>query len=274
MQSGYKDQFRFHWFTLSPTMSREFLKGSSCETPRQDNRLMSKTQLLDRGQWANKLEFLLAVAGTLVGLGNLWRFPYLCYKNGGGENILIEGNHSAMALLWRLFYCTKSVSQSFSIVTDVDIQAWRPVWVTISVGCSNSSVATSLAFIGLVVNRLNLPPRQTKIRSYSWLSYDQVCLKRKPLSLFSPIRCIFSPICLVSAVLWYSHVPPGDRHGTVHISGVHYMLEVLLSVVWRLVGHIFVLCCVKLTDIINTHTSLPFNLSELAWGRAIFAFEN
>uniref|UniRef100_A0A672YP74 Transporter n=1 Tax=Sphaeramia orbicularis TaxID=375764 RepID=A0A672YP74_9TELE len=42
------------------------------------------TQLLDRGQWANKLEFLLAVAGTLVGLGNLWRFPYLCYKNGGG----------------------------------------------------------------------------------------------------------------------------------------------------------------------------------------------
>uniref|UniRef100_A0A672YPI4 Transporter n=1 Tax=Sphaeramia orbicularis TaxID=375764 RepID=A0A672YPI4_9TELE len=44
----------------------------------------TKAQLLDRGQWANKLEFLLAVAGTLVGLGNLWRFPYLCYKNGGG----------------------------------------------------------------------------------------------------------------------------------------------------------------------------------------------
>uniref|UniRef100_A0A8D3CKK1 Transporter n=1 Tax=Scophthalmus maximus TaxID=52904 RepID=A0A8D3CKK1_SCOMX len=44
----------------------------------------AKNQLLDRGQWANKVEFLLAVAGTLVGLGNLWRFPYLCYKNGGG----------------------------------------------------------------------------------------------------------------------------------------------------------------------------------------------
>lgn len=75
-------------FALFPTMSREFLKGSSRETPRQDNRLMSKTQLLDRGQWANKLEFLLAVAGTLVGLGNLWRFPYLCYKNGGGKSSL------------------------------------------------------------------------------------------------------------------------------------------------------------------------------------------
>ncbi|TKS71365.1 Sodium- and chloride-dependent GABA transporter 3 [Collichthys lucidus] len=65
-------------------MSREFLKGNSLETPGQDNNLAKKTQLLDRGQWANKLEFLLAVAGTLVGLGNLWRFPYLCYKNGGG----------------------------------------------------------------------------------------------------------------------------------------------------------------------------------------------
>ncbi|XP_039670492.1 sodium- and chloride-dependent GABA transporter 3-like [Perca fluviatilis] len=37
-----------------------------------------------RGQWASKTEYILVVAGNVVGLGNVWRFPYLCYKNGGG----------------------------------------------------------------------------------------------------------------------------------------------------------------------------------------------
>ncbi|XP_054868035.1 sodium- and chloride-dependent GABA transporter 2-like isoform X1 [Amphiprion ocellaris] len=38
----------------------------------------------ERGHWGHKVQFLLAVAENVVGLGNMWRFPYLCYKNGGG----------------------------------------------------------------------------------------------------------------------------------------------------------------------------------------------
>ncbi|XP_068197070.1 sodium- and chloride-dependent GABA transporter 3-like isoform X1 [Antennarius striatus] len=45
----------------------------------------------DRGQWASKREYVLVVAGSVVGLGNVWRFPYLCYKNGGGAFLLPYG---------------------------------------------------------------------------------------------------------------------------------------------------------------------------------------
>lgn len=38
-----------------------------------------------RGQWATKTEYMLVVAGNVVGLGNMWRFPYLCYRYGGGD---------------------------------------------------------------------------------------------------------------------------------------------------------------------------------------------
>ncbi len=42
-----------------------------------------------RGQWSGRMGFVLAAAGSAVGLGNLWKFPYIALENKGGAFVLV-----------------------------------------------------------------------------------------------------------------------------------------------------------------------------------------
>jgi NSS family neurotransmitter:Na+ symporter len=42
----------------------------------------------NRGNWGSRLGFILAAAGSAVGLGNIWKFPYGDGANGGGAFVL------------------------------------------------------------------------------------------------------------------------------------------------------------------------------------------
>lgn len=43
----------------------------------------------DRGHWGSSAGFILAATGSAIGLGNLWRFPYITWENNGGAFVLV-----------------------------------------------------------------------------------------------------------------------------------------------------------------------------------------
>ncbi|NVK25328.1 MAG: sodium-dependent transporter [Gammaproteobacteria bacterium] len=49
---------------------------------------MSTTHV-DHGQWSSRLAFILAATGAAVGLGNIWKFPYIMGENGGGAFVIV-----------------------------------------------------------------------------------------------------------------------------------------------------------------------------------------
>ena len=68
-----------------------------------------------RQEWGNRAEFVLACIGNAVGLGNLWRFPYLCYESGGGK--------SGDSILLKLV-CRWLLSQ-----LSIFVKLCKPVWL-------------------------------------------------------------------------------------------------------------------------------------------------
>ncbi|XP_015818946.1 sodium-dependent neutral amino acid transporter B(0)AT2 isoform X1 [Nothobranchius furzeri] len=55
-----------------------------CYAPEQGS-----SEPASRAGWNSKIEYFLAQVGFSVGLGNVWRFPYLCHQNGGGAFLLL-----------------------------------------------------------------------------------------------------------------------------------------------------------------------------------------
>uniref|UniRef100_A0A671LR84 Transporter n=1 Tax=Sinocyclocheilus anshuiensis TaxID=1608454 RepID=A0A671LR84_9TELE len=117
-----------------------FLQDSNGSN-KQDPHVGQEDENTDRGNWSSKREYMLSMIGYAVGLGNVWRFPYLAYKHGGGAFLIPYTIMLAVAGL-PLFFMESSFGQFCS---QGPINVWKAVPILQGVGITMMLVSTFVA---------------------------------------------------------------------------------------------------------------------------------
>nr|QBP15011.1 solute carrier family 6 [Cyanea capillata] len=237
------------------------------DTPVQHDSSIAKTESIKvdapRDSWGHKAEFLLASIGLAVGLGNVWRFPYLCQKNGGGAFLIpyvifmvIEG--------LPLFFIEFAIGQRFRKTA---LLAWKeihPALFGIGVSCVVVSLVLCIYYVIVLSwcvyylymsftsnlpwdakNCINYAPFQkikTSIAALEGKNLSDAGVMAN-LTRLRLMRDNFPDCCVRDAPMWYFY------HRTLQIStsisdpgvGLNAKLTICLIVAWI----VTYLCVVK-----------------------------
>ncbi|XP_042859910.1 sodium- and chloride-dependent glycine transporter 2-like [Penaeus japonicus] len=125
--------------SLNPDGAEDVASRSSREDSLRDN-------------WSSKWDYILSVIGLTIGLGNVWRFPYICYMNGGGA-FLVPYLLMLVLVALPLFLLESAIGQ-FSSSSCIGIFSACPVfrdWIlhhTRRSHCSSSTTPSGENFPG------------------------------------------------------------------------------------------------------------------------------
>ncbi|XP_054717827.1 sodium- and chloride-dependent glycine transporter 2-like [Uloborus diversus] len=133
-------------------------------------------------KWANKAEFLLSCIGLSVGIGNVWRFPYQAYQNGGGA--FLVAYVVVLALVGKPHYFAELAIGQFSGLGPVRV--WRCIPIAKGVGvamvllsvmvCIYYNVIMSYTLYYIVQSFRSEVPWQ---KCNDWWGADEMCYVRK-----------------------------------------------------------------------------------------------
>ncbi|XP_072181873.1 sodium- and chloride-dependent GABA transporter 2-like [Diadema setosum] len=122
---------------------REIEKGGDHKKEKGDD----EVQEVEREGWGNKMDFIMICIGFAVGLGNVWRFPYLVFKNGGGA-FLIPYFISLFLCGVPVFFLEISIGQMLQVG---GISVWEIYPVLKGVGFAGATIAAIMCTYYIVI---------------------------------------------------------------------------------------------------------------------------
>jgi len=109
---------------------------------------LAQSAIVEREKWSSNIEFLLSCISSAVGLGNIWRFPFVCGKNGGGA-FLIPYMIVVFIIGRPLYYLELSLGQ-FSSRGSVKVWEMAPVFRGIGYGTGVASFLVSTFYVTIM----------------------------------------------------------------------------------------------------------------------------